>query len=341
MKDNKATLDVVDITPKNTEEHPKMKFSVLPQHEFSMLIIAPKGSGKTNLICNLLVNHFKGYFHGIDICSSTVEGDPKWSVVKKTKHVIAENKKLKKFRSKMKGTEFKKLPKVVHSSGQQENLTGEVAFDGILPENSFFIDLDEVMPRMEANYDEILKLKKELGKANEDKAKFLADRKLMIIDDKAGCFGAGKTNPLGHKVMLHRHHGYSMIIVTQQYKSVPNQIRINTNAKILFDIPNENEKAAIYDENPACLTEDEWYAWYNHCMKGRYNFMYINDKFPKNEQVYCCFDTMCQSSGYDNDSSSSSSSSSDHDDYPQKNIDSTKRKSGDDCGFDKNTRRRK
>lgn len=295
MKRNKPdiTLDIVDITPAGTDKHPPMKFPVLPQHEFSMMIIAPKGSGKTNLICNLLTNHLKGYFHGVDICSTTVEGDPKWSVVKKTKHLLAENKKLKKFRSKLKGTEMAKLPKVVHGSGKQENSTGEKPFDGIIPESSFFGQIEEVIPRMDKSMEEILKLKKQLGKKNEEKAKFLADRKLVIIDDKAGCFGAGKTNPLAHKVMLHRHHNYSMIIVTQQYKSIPNQIRTNTNAKILFDIPNENEKAAIYQENPACLKEDAWYAWYDHCMKGQFNFMYINDKFPKNQQVFCNFNKQC------------------------------------------------
>lgn len=56
-------LKVVDITAGTKLKHPKVPFPlVLPQHEFSMLLIAEKGSGKTNLICNLIVNQFKGIF---------------------------------------------------------------------------------------------------------------------------------------------------------------------------------------------------------------------------------------------------------------------------------------
>lgn len=306
-KTRNDTLAVVDITPKHVKEHPRMKYDVLPQHEFSMLVIAPKGSGKTNFICNLLLNHMKGYFHAIDICSTTVDGDAKWSAVKKAKGILVENKKLKKFRSKMKGTQRAKIPEVVHKSGHKENMTGEKAFDGKLPKETFFEDIDEVVVRMDKAMEQITQLKKDLGEKNEDDAKFLADRRLVIIDDKAGCFGSGKTNPLAHKVMLHRHHNYSMILVTQQYKSIPNQIRTNTNAKILFDIPNANEVAAIYDENPACLHEDQWYSWYNYCMRIPYAFMYINDKFPKFQQVYCNFTHICTMGREEMDPISSSS----------------------------------
>lgn len=287
-------LDIVDITPSNFEEHPPMAHPVLPQHEFSMLVIAPKGSGKTNFICNLLTNHLKGYFHAIDICSSTVNGDAKWSVVKYKKHILAENKRLKKFRMQIESRKaLSKLPPVVHKSGEKESMYPVDTFDGRLPSYSFFDDMDEVVRRMDKAMDEINQLKIELGEKNEEKAKFLADRRLVIIDDKAGCFGSSKRDPLAHKVMLHRHHNYSMIMVTQQYHSIPNQIRTNTNAKILFNIPNESELETIYNENPAGLDKDSWYMWYRYCMRKEFAFMYINDKFRLNAQVYCNFTRKC------------------------------------------------
>jgi hypothetical protein len=88
----------------------------MPQHEFSMLIVAPKGSGKTNLICNLLLKHYKGYFHQVWVVSPTVDNDPKWEVVKETKHVLAENKALKKALGEPHKEGGKKIPKVVHES---------------------------------------------------------------------------------------------------------------------------------------------------------------------------------------------------------------------------------
>lgn len=50
---------------------------ILPNHEFTYGIIAPKGSGKTTVICNLL-KFYKGYFHTILIFSPTVASDEKW-----------------------------------------------------------------------------------------------------------------------------------------------------------------------------------------------------------------------------------------------------------------------
>ena len=39
--------------------HPKPAYDQLPTHEFTMGLIAPKGAGKTTVICNLL-NFYRG-----------------------------------------------------------------------------------------------------------------------------------------------------------------------------------------------------------------------------------------------------------------------------------------
>lgn len=57
--------------------HPPPSNDVLPRHEFSMGLIAPKGSGKTTVIANLL-KFYKGYFHTILVFSPTVASDEKW-----------------------------------------------------------------------------------------------------------------------------------------------------------------------------------------------------------------------------------------------------------------------
>lgn len=92
LKDLK--IDVVE--KKDGPEHPRVHHPVLPQHEFSMLIVAPKGSGKTNFICNLLLKHYKRYFHQVWVCSPTYKNDEKWDVVMNTKHILKENAKLEK-----------------------------------------------------------------------------------------------------------------------------------------------------------------------------------------------------------------------------------------------------
>lgn len=52
--------------------HPNVPHNpILPQHEFTLGLIAPKGSGKTTLIANLL-RFYKGYFHTIVVFSPTL-----------------------------------------------------------------------------------------------------------------------------------------------------------------------------------------------------------------------------------------------------------------------------
>ena len=63
-------------TPKGFQ-HPPAPHDALPNHEFSMGLIAPKGSGKTTVLCNLL-KFYKGYFHSILVFSPTVASDDKW-----------------------------------------------------------------------------------------------------------------------------------------------------------------------------------------------------------------------------------------------------------------------
>ena len=116
-------LDVDIVAPKDAHEHPAVYHRVLPQHEFSMLIVAPKGSGKTNFLCNLLLKHYKGYFHKALVCSPTVNNDEKWEVVQNTKHVLKENRKLDRILN-SKLDSGKKIRKVVFSNAdeaQKEN----------------------------------------------------------------------------------------------------------------------------------------------------------------------------------------------------------------------------
>jgi Ni2+-binding GTPase involved in maturation of urease and hydrogenase len=71
----KLTVEAIP-TPKGFV-HPPAKYDALPRHEFSMGLIAPKGSGKTTVLCNLL-KFYKGYFHSILVFSPTVASDEKW-----------------------------------------------------------------------------------------------------------------------------------------------------------------------------------------------------------------------------------------------------------------------
>lgn len=278
-------LKIDVIKPKNDLKHPPVKFpNVLPQHEFSMLIVAPKGSGKTNFICNLLLKQYKGYFHRVLVCSPTVDNDPKWDVVKDTKGVLAENKKLNKIKDKVPEGKKRKLPPIVRKDGEKESSDpSESKFDGIIPEDDFFINLDELPPKLKKQNEEIQSMREEHG----DKSKFIADRMLVILDDQAGMFKGGNTNnPMVNFVLRHRHYSASVIIVTQAYKAIPKSIRTNCNALIAFEIANLGELRVVYEEWPESMREEEWMEVFEYCTREPFTFIYINNSFPKGRRIF-------------------------------------------------------
>ncbi len=75
MKDKVLKIKPVPV-PKGYD-HPEPPHEILPKHEFTMGIIAPKGAGKTTLIANLLY-YYRGYFNNIFVFSPTVLSDEKW-----------------------------------------------------------------------------------------------------------------------------------------------------------------------------------------------------------------------------------------------------------------------
>jgi hypothetical protein len=294
LKDLK--IDLIESSKKIS--HPPAYHEVLPKHEFSMLIVAPKGSGKTNFLCNLILKHYKGYFHRIIVCSPTIDNDDKWDIVKGTKHILAENKRLEEIangRSKngvkpVSKVVFKDEPALMKQSKADEEK--EDKFDGKIPDDDFFSDLDQV-PEKIGEQQAIIKRLHELG--YDENAKYIADRVLVILDDQAGMFKGGNTNnPMVNYVIKHRHSSSSVIIVTQAYKAIPKTIRTNCNALVLFEIPNLSERKVIYEENPEGMSEDEWMQVYKHATHEPFSFMYMNNKFPRGERVYKNFDCLLQ-----------------------------------------------
>ncbi len=294
VKKKLSDLSIDVIEPKEHHTHPKVYHKILPQHEFSMLIVAPKGSGKTNLLCNFILKHYKGYFHRIIVCSPTVNNDDKWDVVQETKKVLAQNKQLEELiEGKPKNS---KMPKIVHTSEKtlaEQKKEKENPFDGIIPKEDFITDLDKIVDIIKEQQETIQTLHDDHGLNKQ--AKYVADRMLIILDDQAGMFKQGNTNnPMANFVIKHRHSSSSVIIVTQAYKAIPKTIRTNCNALILFEIPNLSELKVIYEENPEGMSEPEWMKVYKYATDEAYSFLYINNKFPKGQRVFKKFQSLLQ-----------------------------------------------
>lgn len=168
--------------PVPPNDHPDPPFPQLMKHEFTCGLIAPKGAGKTTVICNLLA-FYKNYFHTILVFSPTIDSDEKWDWVKAQKLVI-ENLPLKRWIRMM--SERKKKDSIVQPAPLGAEMEGLVnardKFTGHIPEENFFSDYDDgtFMSIMEEQMAMIKMLKKH------GETKFLANRILIIFDDLVG-----------------------------------------------------------------------------------------------------------------------------------------------------------
>lgn len=269
----KLTVEAIP-TPKGFA-HPVAKHDALPRHEFSMGLIAPKGSGKTTVLCNLL-KFYKGYFHSILVFSPTVASDEKWDWVKSQK-LLADNVPLKKWLENMTGDDN---PVV---EGPKMDVDLPKYEDGYIPEDCFYSEYDEeTLTEIMEEQMKMVRLLKSRGKS-----KHLANRILIIFDDLVGSslFSGKKDNPFKRLNTNHRHYSASLLMVTQAYKEIPKTVRTQFSCLIVFEIPNEREVEVIFEENPMYLKRDDWMEVYQHAVDGDHNFMFLNYQKPKRLRI--------------------------------------------------------
>lgn len=264
--------------------HPNVPHpEILPQHEFTFGLIAPKGSGKTTVIANLL-DFYAGYFHTITIISPTIHSDEKWDYVRK-RPLLGENKALKKFLEKHAGD--KQSNPVVESLRAVESKR-ESEFDPKIPDEQFIVEYDEAdfLAMMDEQLGMIEKIKKLGG------TKYLANRWLIICDDMVGSsmFSGARKNPFKKANTNHRHYSASILEVSQGYKEIQKTLRTNWTGLITFEIPNEAEVKVLYEEHPVGMKRETWQQVYDYCTGDEYSFLYINYKRPKKMRCMKNFD---------------------------------------------------
>lgn len=262
--------------------HPPVPAPVLPQHEFTLGVIAPKGSGKTTTIVNLL-RMYKGYFNKILVFSPTVKSDEKWDYAKRQKLTVP-NLPLKALLKKMVEKNKKVKGLVERNTGNASELQKIV--DRIeehtpeIGEENFYEDYDddEFKSLMKEQDDMIAFLKEH------DYPKYLADRILIIFDDLVGS-DLFKSRFFKGFNTRHRHYSVSAIMVTQSYKEIQKTIRTQWSGLLVYEIGNEQEIFVIYEEYSMGLNFKEWLEVYRYCTDKDYSFMFINFQKPKNERI--------------------------------------------------------
>lgn len=283
-------LIVTNIEPFLKVRFPEPGLPVIPHHAFNMMLVAPPGSGKTNLLCYMILNMYAGYFHRIVVCSTTIDNDEKWTVVKKKKGLLAENKELDNILTGYAKSQKNKKYKIVFAD-ENEYQEKDEPFDGLIDPKDMFTDIEDIFPILRQQQSTVEMLKHEMGM--EDEAKYKADRMLVILDDQAGKFEQSNKSDICNFIIRHRHYSASVIIVTQCYKAIPKTLRTSSSCLVLFDIGNQAELDAIYEERGDRLSKQTWLAIYRHAVDDApYSFMYYNYKYPKGQRFYKRFEAL-------------------------------------------------
>ena len=273
----KRKLDVQAIPIPSGFIHPPPPSEILPRHEFSMGLIAPKGSGKTTVICNLL-KFYKGYFNTILVFSPTVASDEKWDYVKSL-DLLCDNKPLRQWLKQLQEQKEEGVQRGVVSRPKEIGLSVPPMEDFRIPEECFFSDYDA--DTLKQIMDEQMTIVKLLKKHN--KSKHLANRVLIIFDDLVGSslFGNQRSNPFKMLNTNHRHYSASLLMVSQAYKEIPKTVRTNFSCLIVFEIPNEKEIEVVFEENSLYMKRNQWMEMYEYATEGDHDFLFINYQKPK------------------------------------------------------------
>lgn len=62
-------------------------------------------------------------------------------------------------------------------------------------------------------------------------------------------------------------------------------MRTQFSCLIVFEIANEKEVLAIYEENPMALKHPDWVEVYEYATEGDHDFMFINYQKPKRLRI--------------------------------------------------------
>lgn len=277
------SLTVRQIPSDVSQNHPTVPSEVLPQHPFSMGIIAPKGSGKTTLIGNL-IHFYKNYFHAIIVFSPTINNDEKWVWIRKQK-LLATNKPLEDFIHGEKKDKKRKLDEIESEDDENDSFLFHTAkdFDGKIIDSHVYDKYDK------SDLSEILQDQQKLTDfiAKQGGCQVLKNRLLFVFDDLVGSslFSREKSNPFTILNSNMRHNNASILMVTQAYKEIPKTVRTNFSAMVLFEIPSSSEKKVIQEEYGMGLDKKQWERVYSYCTGDEHAFLFYNTQKSKKQRI--------------------------------------------------------
>jgi hypothetical protein len=237
-----------EIHPVKAPAHDVVLHEYLPTHPALMAIVAPRKSGKTTLLINMLTrpDMFKNFFHIIHVWSPTLLLDAKWQKV--TKHLP---------------------PEALHMH---------------FSDDEFLMLMEEIADGDDAHIDpNQQKTRQEPKPQTETKKRKKKPNVLFVFDDSAsekGLFSRAFTSPTTKAAFTSRHYNISIWLVSQSYKAISPGFRNNIFHWIIFDTPNEREADKMAEELSGPLNSKMFIKLLKDTTREPYQFLYINFESP-------------------------------------------------------------
>ena len=236
---------------------------------FSCNIIASKGSGKGNLILNLLLKnvYLKNKFNRCYYFSPTASLDSKTEYLK-SNDFLKENTPLLNLIKK----EMKRKNSYGHFlSGSGKECDIEFGYNNSMTNDDF---------KQEIDLDFLTEIMDEQKYIIEKYGKKYCDKILLIFDDFASS-KILKSSYFRKLIFNSRHYNISTIITSQSYFQIEKSIRLNASLVLLYETGNLKEIKLMYEENNCSIPFEKWLSIYNEVISKPYQFLTINYQQPK------------------------------------------------------------
>ena len=271
-------INPINIKVNDEEIHP-----FLPSHPSLVAIVAPRKSGKTTLLVNMLTRDdmFKKFFHEIHIWSPTIKLDRKWEKVTKflPEEWVHENFRDDEFLELMNGIKDRIEGKDIVKKDEEEKKK-------ILKNNPVLIRPEKTLKQRRLDGKERLE---EYEKKLEERKKEKPKRILFVFDDAAaekGLFSRSFQSPSVKAAFTSRHYGVSLWVVSQTYKAINTGFRNNIFHWVIFNVPNEKEGDRMAEELCGPLTTHQFRKMLNDVTAEPYQFLYVNFESPHRSDMF-------------------------------------------------------
>ena len=224
----------------------------LPKPPFAIGLVAPKGSGKSTIIYNL-ISRPEFYYKKFDqvwMLSPTFYLDDTYAKAKLNEERVI--------------TDVNKFSTVMN------DIIGRV-------NNQIDAIKQAVSQRAQSQGWSKERAKEEVEKEKAEKL----DRILIIIDDAVGVKALERGSVITNSFSRHRHLYISFLYAVQIYKAMPPVVRVNLSAILIFRIYNRGELKKIVEEQAVLVKDSTWMALYEHATAEAFSFLYINYKHPQ------------------------------------------------------------